>query len=754
MTTNQLLASLDAMEGRDIDLTETQKDIIRHPGGPGIVTAGPGSGKTEILTLLLLRLLLVDEEGDHGIQNERVPAESVMITTFTEKAAKNLRDRIATYRSFLVDQFPELADVDISQLRIGTLHELCNDIMQEYGWDGHENVRLADKYEQAMLIYEHHSMVRDDDEDRDSDFWDHFAYLFEPYEWQAGWDGLPNKWNRADGLQTLFRSIVEQRVDVGQMRGAGGVWSQLTNAYEEYTQILEEYHRCDFAHLQKRFLNFLEEPLGDAFLTGEEDSTYDGLQWVLVDEYQDTNRVQERIYFKLTEREPYNLVVVGDDDQALYRFRGGSVECMVTFDDACDTFYDDFDGDIAQYPLVQNFRSHAQIVEFCNDYINAFDEMGDGRIDKPDLDPQSGIDGDYEAAGIMRATNLDNLGQRFAETISDLFENGVVDDPRQCCLLLKTTKESPQRAGPFVDAIRDMDNDIEPYNPRNKAFFEQEEVATFMGALLEILDPEGDCCPDYGDDQNEIEEAVGQWRGAYLEVARQHPELRNYVEDSKRLIENVEEGEALDYELLDITYYLMSVSPFPEWKGEHFCRRRLGKLTSLIEAFQSTPVQYGDVSRGRISFSEQGQIHSGWLRKFYHVPIGYVVREGADDVELEDVICPPGKVPIMTIHQAKGLEFPFVFVDTLTEGDDVDDFEPSSEHELEEELARFPIDDRDFEYGSAGDRALRDLVRKYYVAYSRAQYGLVLCASDSQLGSNKAPMGPHGEWLGRNLLRL
>jgi DNA helicase-2/ATP-dependent DNA helicase PcrA len=709
------------------------------------------------LTLLLLRLLFVEESpGDVDgklVQTERVPAESVMITTFTEKAATNLRDRIATYRSFLVVEHPELEDVDISQLLVGTLHELCNDILQEYGYPDYENVKLVDQYEQSMLIYEHHSLVQQSNPDQDRPFWNRFSYLFRDDQYQEGWRYLPNKWLRAEALQTLFRSIVEDRVSVRGMRQEGGEWGRLANAYEEYQNILEDHYRCDFAHLQKRFLDFLDHPVGESFLTGREEQNYDGIRWVLVDEYQDTNRIQERIYFRLAERDSHNLVVVGDDDQALYRFRGGSVECMVSFDDACATFFSDFDSDLSDYQLVKNFRSHEQIVEFCNDYIRSFDVMQQegARIEKGELEAHSDIAGDHEAVGYIRADTLDDLGEEFAETVRDLVENGVVQDANQCCLLLKTTQEGPQQSGPYVEALRDQENDLEPYNPRNKAFLEHEEVQILLGALLTILDPDLEYCPDDSGGRSSIEDSVRGWVDAYEQVASGHQELEDYVEESRDRIGRLSTGDDLDYELLEIAYYLLSLPPFTEWKDEPYRRRRLGKVTELLEAFQSTPVQgYPNVSKGQLSVTDPGQIHPGWLRTFYYVPIGYLVRSGQDDVEIEDVICPSGMVPVMTIHQAKGLEFPFVFVGTLTENDS-----PGAEHQLEDDLAQFPINpDRIFEYGSAEERARRDLVRKYYVAYSRAKHALVLMMSDYQFGTDRAPMGPHPHWLRRQILQL
>lgn len=95
-----------------------QKTAITYGEGPLWITAGPGSGKTEVLISRALKLLLVDD----------VPPESIPITTFTEKAAQNLEERIADWLATI--GFEDA--VDANALRIGTLHSLCNDLMQEY----------------------------------------------------------------------------------------------------------------------------------------------------------------------------------------------------------------------------------------------------------------------------------------------------------------------------------------------------------------------------------------------------------------------------------------------------------------------------------------------------------------------------------------------------------------------------------------------------------------------------------------------
>ena len=197
--------------------------------------AGPGSGKTEVLTLLVLRLLFVENDPS---QDERVPPESIFVTTFTEKAAINLEDRISHYRARIVAQRPELAPIDISKLRIGTLHALCNDLLQEDRAPNYQNVRLMDELESAMFVYEHVSIVDAPDEAGDRPFWTHFAFLFSPQEWQTNWQYLPSKWNKTAALVKLFNRIVEDRVSVPGMRAAGGQWARLADLYDEYSQKL------------------------------------------------------------------------------------------------------------------------------------------------------------------------------------------------------------------------------------------------------------------------------------------------------------------------------------------------------------------------------------------------------------------------------------------------------------------------------------------------------------------------------------
>src|SRR5262249_45064820 len=157
---------------------------------------------------------------------------------------------------------------------------------------------------------------------------------------------------------------------------------------------LRSRYRCDFAHLQARFLEFLSQPAGRQLLDGVEGKT-PRLKYVLVDEYQDTNPLQERIYLALGSRRPHNIAVVGDDDQALYRFRGGTVAGMVNFDKACKAAFGLAPSTVQ---LVENYRSHAEIVAFFNAYIGSFAEMqrlGVRAPGKLPVLPRASITGSY-----------------------------------------------------------------------------------------------------------------------------------------------------------------------------------------------------------------------------------------------------------------------------------------------------------------------------------------------------------------------
>lgn len=736
-----------------LKLTPDQEKIVRHPNGPAWVLAGPGSGKTEVLTVMALRLLYVESD---PVQAERVPPEAIFITTFTEKAARSLEDRVSQKRATIVAARPELASIDVSKLRIGTLHGLCNDLLQEFREPKYQNVRLMDEFEQSMFIYEQTSIVKTPNPLTDLPFWTDFQYLFSAREWQPRYGNVPSKWNSTNALMRLFNRIVEDRVSVVAMRAKGGSWARLADLYDEYATALLAEHRCDFAHLQLRFLEFLQSPLGQHFRDGDMGHGHPGIQWMLVDEYQDTNLIQEEIYLTLAKKKPFNVVVVGDDDQAMYRFRGGSVECMVTFNQACQTFLGVKPSTVSIYPMVENFRSHPDVVAFCNKYVTAFPAMGlpGARVSgKPLLVAKSGISGKYPAVGQLRAASVAAVADKFSDLVRDLVANGIAKDYNQCCLLLRSTKESPQNALPYVDALRSRG--IPVYNPRNKAFLEQEEVLGLLGAVFAVVDPDGRNVPS--DPRNPrafavIRDFAIACQGEFGRLAGAHPPLKKYADDCRNAL-SANPGAFLNASLQEIVYYLLSLPPFDGWQADPVRRVRMARLTALFESYVSMPVPgKPTVSRGnlRASNGNPGEVVDGWSRSFYHLFVGYLSRAGLDEEEDKDEICPSGMVPIMTMHQSKGLQFPFVFVGHMGQN-----WEISSTHTLETALGQFPGNPaRAFPRLPEPARAELDLIRQYYVAYSRAQHALIVVGTNPQFSKGAVPCGPNPAWLSSQMFAI
>lgn len=705
-------------------LNDEQLKVVMHEDDPLWIVAGPGSGKTEVLVIRTLKLVFVNN----------IDPKSIIITTFTKKAAKNLFDRILRYASQIFKDNPGLEQqIDIHSLRIGTLHGLCNDIMLEYKTPEYENYRLLDENEQYLFIYEHSELVRDNSA-KFLPLWDKLEFLFsdfDPISNSRGWNDktkLPNKWRRTDASISVFNRIVEDMIDLDKVKKAGNNWELLCEAYGDYLAKLEINRRCDFALLQSKFINFLGSELGSLFLKGNGSKNHPGIRYVMVDEYQDTNPIQEKIYFKLAQ-ETHNLCVVGDDDQALYRFRGGTVDCMVTFNDACEIFYGYQKAKIKPTFLNKNYRSHPSIVGYYDLYIDSFNVMrqkGSRVNGKPSLDSQSGISGSYHSVAYITGTNIASVAGRFANFVKYLLDNNIITTPSKCALLMRSVRETPRNAGPFAQALRDVG--IKPYNPRSRTFLEQEEVMIALGAFISIIDPNLNALDTIKG--NGIQRVVREWVNEYESRKDEFPELRNYVNESIKSIRFKGKDIWLNVNILEIFYRILAHEPFSNWSNEAEKTYRLGKLSTIFETYSSIPYQNSHSNtRGnlRTSSTSAGEISFNWRQNFYYSLTGLLVSKGMNDPEDEAIICPPDRLPIMTVHQAKGLEFPFVFVYDLNRRPSAD-----SSILLENLLVDFRTKQPSVKF-TEDQRAEQDLIRFYYVAYSRPQYALIHLVTKSQL---------------------
>ena len=737
MNLKEMLSVIEQKSGRE--LNAKQKAVITHGTGPLWVIAGPGSGKSEALVLRCLKLVCIDN----------VTPKSIILTTFTKKAAKNIQDRLAIYKSYLDQVDKDLRDVDLFQVRVGTLHSLCNDIMQEYRYVDYQNYRLLDDIDQSLFIYEHSDLASSQpSRPLYLPFWRHFHMLvgkyseLTGYRWGRSQNYLPNRWIRVNATVSLFNRIVQDQIDISQMKAEGGIWGTLASEYEAYQNSLEINRSCDFAHLQLKFLYFLNSPSGSLFLQGDGSLYQPGIHHVLVDEYQDTNPIQEEIYLQLAKHLPHNLCVVGDDDQALYRFRGGTVDCMVNFDGACQSAWGD-QVKVPQRPLSINYRSHPKIVNWCDKYIRSFSVMSKPGARVPNK-PSLSSDQYWNTRRRSQGAQLDNypvvsylvdqspeeVANRFAEMVKGLLENGIIKDPSQCVLLLKSTRSTDNFAGPYQTALEQQE--IPVYNPRSRTFLQETEIQTALGALVRILDPDQTVLSRVRTPN--VRRTIESWIQTYTELADQHHDLLNYVNQAINRIEQIPANTTVTQltnqgvtkipaTVQEIFYHMISLEPFTTWQQDAERTVRLGKLSQVLESYCLLPFSGNEgSSRGdlRTERTRRGRINSGQLNHLYYSLVGLLVSEGLNDPEDEEIICPLGQLPIMTVHQAKGLEFPFVFVSNL-----VPDKRVGAELQLEDTMRQFQTNPS-LSGLTNRERADQDWIRFFYVAYSRAIYSLVL----------------------------
>ncbi len=687
----------------DHSLNPDQAQAIRHDHGPLFITAGPGSGKSEVIVAHALKLVLVD--GVHP--------KSIFLTTFTEKAARSLQDRVA-------DRLARMEyDTSLDDLRVGTLHSLCDQIMREYRYLPYADFRLLDEMEQHLFVYANCEWI----DAAPADFWSRFRYLHPMASGQYG----PNKWQKTGTLVSLFNRVADEEVDLHRLnKSKNSAIRELAEAVSEYESALEEKHRSDFSRLQVHFLSFLGHPLGRKFLDGDPEKGLPPLRHVLVDEYQDTNPIQETIYFSLARSTRGNITIVGDDDQALYRFRGSTVECMLRFPDVCRREYGKLPKTIQ---LRVNYRSLPEITHWAEGMLASAPAMRlpGARTARDRMDNHRASVGDFSPVLRIEGTSHDNAGERVAQVIRSMIERKQVGDPSQIAVLLKSTRESPHNAGPVVSALRALR--VPVYNPRSKAFLDAEEVQGMLGTLIEILDRARHVG---GTLRGFVRNSIDAWTSAYARLGREHPELKSYVKTVHVALERQRGGVFLNVTLRDLFYRILSRPPFQGWQEDPERTHRLGQLSRVLEAFAS--VEGSDSLR--TSRTEPGRFSHGWLRgRFYPRLVGFLHQARLDDPEDLDYEIVPGRVQVMTVHQAKGLEFPVVFVDSLN----LKPRERDATYVLEDELMPFSRNKR--KLLSPHARAEQDVARLFYVAYTRAQNALILFGPSSHFSGGFVALG-------------
>lgn len=702
----------------DWSFDESQRAAITAPDVPLQVTAGPGSGKSEVSVARTLKWILVDGVDPRGI----------VLTTYTKKAAQSLEQR-------LVDRLSGLGSgdaVDASEVWVGTSHAVWDDIMREFRWEEYLDVELLDEDAQKFFIR------------RESDFVDYLAdggiHSFDGLigtrdVWYTSGNGC-RKVFAANAATTLFNRVGQYCVDLDALATADDPGlRELAAAREAYEESLAEAARCDFTTVQEWFLEFLESTAGRRFLEGDDERDVPPLTHVLVDEYQDVNPLQEKIYLTLAAAmDTPSITVVGDDDQSLYRFRGATVDSLIEFPERVARELSVDEDTVETVQLRRNYRSRPGIVRWINRFIGQHPVMQGPGARAPGKEPMRPVRPDTDADAVTALTDRDEaaLADRFADTVVDLYESGYIDDYSDIALLTHSTMESHSGdatlVGRCVDQLRDRG--VPVHNPRNKAFMEEDDVQVILASLIKCLDPGLEVFEDrVGDNLDEVH----GWFTTFERVVPADSDLRDTIDEYAERVRRTDPGDRLGFGLLELFYALRACEPISSWTegGEQtpMRTRRIGKVTALLESFEGiAPGTTSSREIVRTTHDGYDAASTQFLTALYWEFCDYVTKANLDDPEdLHDQL-PNGHVQVMTVHQAKGLEFPVTFVGSIDWETDA-----GAAHWIEDTLG--PYGERRAT-SSANVRAARDLVRQFYVAHSRASEHLVLLGTQDEFDTS------------------
>lgn len=568
-------------------LNDKQRDAVAAPPQHMLVLAGAGSGKTRVLVHRLAWLMQV----------ERVAPYSLLAVTFTNKAAQEMRARIES-----------TIGVSLNNLWMGTFHGLSHRMLrahyQEAGLpqgfqiiDSDDQLRLVKRVLKALNLDEKH------------------------------WPAKQLQW------------FINARKDEGQRPGmldAGGDYSlaQMIKIYAAYQEMCDRAGLVDFAEILLRSFELLKQ---NSEVRGHYQQRF---RHILVDEFQDTNAIQYQ-WLRLLAGSSAKVMIVGDDDQSIYGWRGARVENI-------QQFLKDFDG-ADTIRLEQNYRSTATILKAANAVIS----NNQSRLGK-DL-WTDGSEG--ESISLYTAFNELDEARFIVSRIRDWHNKG--NPLTDTAILYRNNAQSRV----LEEALIQDGLHYRIYG--GLRFYERQEIKDALSYLRLINNRQDDAAleriintPARGigdttlDKVRQQARAQGQTLWQALEQLLQQKQLSgraaNAIAQFMQLI-----GQ-LDVELTELPLHEQAehvikqsglYAMYQAEKGEK-AQTRIENLNELITACQNFDSPLLEEMSPLSAFLSQAALEAG----------EYQAEEHSDAVQL------------MTLHTAKGLEFPLVFVCGLEEG--------------------------------------------------------------------------------------
>lgn len=589
------------------NLNKPQHTAVLHQDGPLLVLAGAGSGKTRVLTCRIVQLI-----------HQQVSPTQILAVTFTNKAAKEMGAR--------VDRLLDESGLVVSgKPTMGTFHSIC--------------VRILRQHVEAMSAGLFRNFVIFDSDESLS--------LIKIILKEKG---ISDKEFKPKAIQINISSAKNQLIDPVKYWEEFSNENEFTNivskVFTDYQKRLMEHNALDFDDLLQKTVECFERcPEVLAYFRKK-------WQYVLVDEYQDTNFAQYRFIRLLTD-EHQNLCVVGDDHQSIYSFRGADFRNILDFER-------DY-SDATVVKLEQNYRSTGNILKNANKLIG-FNQTG-----RPKNLWTDGSDG--EKIEIVEVWNEKSEGEKLVEKVRAWESLGLGFDDMAVLYRMNAQSRSLEEAlmkaripYQIVGGVR---------------FFDRLEIRDIIAYLRLIFNPRDDLA------FIRVVNVPGRKIGAAsIEVVKEY--ARNY-----------------SLSLLEILAEVANITELNQTKRNtlgqfHHLIQKLREdnatlsLTELIEQIveRTNYFVYLDdgTSEGEARIQNVKELFSVALRyETAEEPLAAFLEGVALISDLDQMNVNEPSLTLMTVHAAKGLEFPAVFLPGWEEGIFPSNSSQYDPHQLEEE---------------------------------------------------------------------
>lgn len=559
-------------------LNDHQKQAVLHTEGPLMVLAGAGSGKTRVITHRVVHLV-----------HQGIAPHNILAVTFTNKAATEMRERVGD----LLRKFPpsDRAVIDSSPV-VTTFHSLGVRILREW----HETLGLR----RHFTIYDRADSKRA------------VKTALEEADYN------PKEFEPRKILGMISRAKGDAMTQLEYQDAANTFPEQVTaEVWEKYDAILKKEHALDFDDLLAKTLHLLKN---NQVVRETLQKRY---QYIHVDEYQDTNKVQFNIMELLTD-EKQNICVVGDIDQNIYSWRGADIKNVLQFEKHFR--------DATTILLEENYRSTGTIIAASNEII----EKNQNRVDKTVFTNNQ----DGEKLTLYAGMTGVDEAEYIALTAKDLIADGA--DPTSIAVLYRTNFQSRSLEEAFL-------NYEVPYQLLGTKFFERKEVKDVLSYLRLALNPGSNA--DLVRVINTPARGIG--KVTMLKVV-----AGNRVDLNKGAIAKVK---VFDDIMMDIA---KTAKEEPLSKTMKFIMKRSGLETHLKDEGTEESLERLENLRELVTLASRYDALDP-LEAVEQLLETAALQSDQDEIKKKEEL---NAVRLMTIHAAKGLEFSYVFITGLEEG--------------------------------------------------------------------------------------